>query len=291
MLRLANRELTLDLLDPADPADIARQGWRYCWGGYVWQVTDAKLGPLIAGPAYPSPTPTTFDGQGLPESFRHTRRDNSARLTWQGETGLAIGAGVIAPNPNKGVQGPESARVTAPCRWTVTPFADHVVFQTRQAAAGFSYELSRKIELRDRTVTSYSQLTNSGETPLSLQWFAHPFWALTAGRARVQLPAGTTIPENPGFAVAADGLLTFKRPFVAEPDTQFALLTLPPGRPLALSVDHPQLARVTFATSFVPDECPVWANSHTASVEPYLTLTLAPGETRHWHVTHGFVPR
>jgi hypothetical protein len=77
---------------------------------------------------------------------------------------------------------------------------------------------------------------------------------------------------------------------VTKDDNQFSLLALPPGRELALMIDHPRLARVTFATSFVPHECPVWANAHTVSVEPYFNLHLAPGETRHWNVRHSFEP-
>ena len=287
MLRLQNSSLAVDLLDPGDGTDVARQGWRYCWGGSIWQVHDAKLGPLLSGPEFPKPDPTAFNGQGLPESFRHRRRDDNAPFTWSGECGLAIGVGTIAANPGKSAQGPDSVLVTEPCRWTVTPFADHIAFQTRQAAAGFSYELSRKIELRDRAVTSFTQLTNAGDAPLALEWFAHPFWALTGGRARLELPAGTTVPDNPGFAIA-DATLTFKRAFIAQTDNQFALLTLPRDRELSVVLDHPPLQRVTFATSFVPDECPVWANAHTVSVEPYLNLRLAPGETRHWHVRHAF---
>ncbi len=288
MLRLQNSSLTVELLDPRDGTEIARQGWRYCWGGYIWQVHDAKLGPLLSGPEFPKPDPTTFNGQGLPESFRHRRRDDNTPFTWSGASGLAIGVGAIAANPGKSAQGPDSVVVTEPCRWTVTPFADHIIFQTRQAAAGFSYELSRKIELRDRAVTSCTQLTNTGDAPLALEWFAHPFWALTEGRARLQLPAGTTLPENPGFAIAADGQLTFTRAFTTAADSQFALLALPRDRELTVSIDHPSGDRVKFSTSFVPDDCPVWANAHTVSVEPYLALRLAPGETRQWHVQHEF---
>jgi hypothetical protein len=288
MLQLENRDLRVDLLDPANPADVARQGWRYCWGGYIWQVTDHQRGPLLSGPEFPKADPSTFNGQGLPESFRHTRRDTQTRLTWTGDTGLALGAGTLAANPDPSAPVSESVRVIAPCSWQIAATPDHYIFQTQQTAAGFSSELTRRIELRDRTISSYSWLTNRGATPLTLQWFPHPFWALTAGRARITLPAGTTIPENPGFAVAADGVLTFKRPFVAAGDSQFALLSLPSGRELTLAIDHPQLARITFATSFTPDECPVWANAHTISVEPYLNLSLAPGETRAWHVRHGF---
>lgn len=279
MLHLANAHLRLDVLDPI--TDVARQGLRYCWGGYIWQIHDATTGPLLSGPEYPKPDPSAFNGQGLPESFRHTSRDGIP-LTWNDREGLAVGAGRLMPD-EKG-----NAALAAPCTWAVTPSSDRVVFQTRQAVAGLSYELSRQIVLLDRTVESHSRLTNLGETPLVLQWFAHPFWALTSGQARVRLPAGTGLPDNPGFGIAPDGTLTFKRPFMTGDDKQFALLTPPPGRELTVAIDHPTLARVTFATSFAPDECPVWANAHTISVEPYLNLHLAPGESRHWHLRHGF---
>lgn len=287
MLRLTNRELLIEILDPRDPADNKRQGWRYCHGGYVWQVIDPKHGPLLTGPSFPD-EPTVFDGQGLPESFRHTRRDNGQRLTWRGDAGHAIGAGNITANPDPKAPAPDSVRLGERCKWTVHPFADHIVFQTRQAAAGISYELTRKVELAGRTITSFNQLTNAGDAPLALQWFPHPFWSLTHGRARMQLPAGTTVPENSVYAIAPDGALTFKRTFGPRPDNQFVILTLPPKTPLALSLDHPKLARVTFDVSYVAEECPLWANGHTISAEPYLALTLAPGETRHWFVRHGF---
>lgn len=281
MLQLENRDLRLEILDPAD--DSARRGLRYCRGGYIWQVHDRHGGPLLSGPEWPHPEPTPFNGQGLPESFRHRTRDGTP-LTWSGREGLAIGIGVLAADDRGTIS------LVEPCPWAVTAFSDHLIFQTRQSAAGFSCELTRKIELRGRTVTSSSQLTNVGDGPLSLQWFAHPFWPLTAGVARVSLPAGTRVPDNPGFAVADDGTLSFRHAFRTKDDSQFALLTLPQGRTLELRLGHPVLSRVTFATSFAPDECPVWANASTVSIEPYLYLHLAPGETRHWHIRHGFEP-
>lgn len=279
MLSLANRTLRVELLDPAD--DATRRGPRYCRGGYIWQVHDASRGPLVSGPEYPHSAPTPFNGQGLPESLRHRTRDGRP-LTWRGAEGLGIGIGRLAAGNGNEV------RLEEPCAWTVTGDSSQLVFQTRQAAAGLACELSRKVELRDRTVISATQLTNVGETPLVLQWFAHPFWALTAGRARVRLPSGTTVPENPGFAVDAAGVLTFRRPFVTAQDDQFALLTLPARHRLEVAVDHPTIGGVEFATSFVPDECPVWANARTVSVEPYLNLQVPPGETRHWSVEHRF---
>ncbi|NJN82715.1 MAG: hypothetical protein HC802_10870 [Caldilineaceae bacterium] len=67
MFTLANEQLSVSLLDPV--ADRARLGSRYCVGGYIWQVTDAAKGALLAGPLYPHPAPNTFDGQGAPDMF------------------------------------------------------------------------------------------------------------------------------------------------------------------------------------------------------------------------------
>ena len=281
MLHLENESLRADFLDPADPRDAERQGTRYCWGGYLWQVHDGQRGPLLAGPEFPRPDPTGFNGQGLPESFRHRTRDG-APLTWAGATGLGIGVGTLAAAEAN------AAVLREPCPWTISRFPDHLIFQTRQEAAGLACELERRVELAGREIRSCNRLTNVGTRRLVLQWFAHPFWALRENSARIALPAGTTLPENPGFALAPDGALTFKRPFVTEDDQQFALLALPPDRPLRLTLNHPTLARVGFETSFVPDECPVWANARTVSVEPYLNLRLDPGETRRWHVQHTF---
>lgn len=282
MLRLANRELTVELLDPADAVEAARQGPRFCWGGYIWQIHDAKFGPLLAGPEFPKSDPTPFNGQGLPESFRHRQRDTNVPFIWSGQTGLALGAGKLAADATNAVT------LTEPCQWTIKASVDHIVFQTQQSVAGFSYELTRTIELRGRTVTSTTRLINAGESRLALEWFAHPFFALTAGRAQLILPPGTSLPDNPGFALAGDGTLTFKRAFVKSDDSQFSIVALPTNRALEIGLDHPALARVTFATSFAPDECPVWANAHTVSVEPYLHLDLGAGESRDWELRYGF---
>ncbi len=282
MLSLAHASLRVELLDPADAADQPRQGTRYCHGGYIWQVHDRTLGPLLAGPEFPAPAPTPFNGQGLPESFRHRTRDGRP-LTWEQNEGLGLGVGLLHQDAARDVS------VGTPGAWQVERGADWVHFTSTLSGAGRAATVRRELRLHDRTLVSRTTLRNTGTRALDLQWFAHPFWPLSAGRARIALPRGASVAENPGFAVDAAGLLTFRRPFVGPDDSQFALLHLPPGQPLELTLDHPLLTRVTFATDFVPDECPVWANAHTVSVEPYLYLQLAPGASRTWQLTHTFV--
>ncbi|HUR58045.1 MAG TPA: hypothetical protein VM029_10080, partial [Opitutaceae bacterium] len=145
MIQLANAVLRVDVLDPV--ADAARLGPRFCWGGYVWQVHDAKFGPLLTGPEWPNPTPSAFNGQGLPESFRHRTLEGQP-LTWRGERGVALGAGELALGPDG------APRVIGPCVWTIAQQADAIVFTTRHAAAGFRYELTRSLRLHDRELRS-----------------------------------------------------------------------------------------------------------------------------------------
>ena len=278
MLILANAELRVELLDPA--VDQARLGPRYCWGGYIWQVHDARAGPLLTGPEWPKPDPTAFNGQGLPESFRHSTRDGRP-LTWNGDRGIAVGAGELARNSAGEVE------LLRPCQWQITPDREQISFHTRHDAAGFAYELTRHVELAGRTLNSVSTLTNHAAMPLCLEWFAHPFFALTDRLIGAELPAGTTVADNPAFAITGRRL-DQKRRFASVTDGHFDFLRLPPAPTLTAKLNHPVLTHVGFATSFAPGECIIWGNANTFSIEPYLALALAPGRTKEWSVRYEF---
>ena len=279
MLSLANADLRVELMDPA--AEQARLGPRFCWGGFIWQVHDRKVGPLLSGPEWPKADPRPVNGQGLPESFRHSTTTGQP-LLWDGATGLAPGAGTLG----RDAQG--AVIVTTPCTWEIEQQPDRILYRTGQDVGRWSYALERMIELHGRQVRSRSRLTNRGATPLVLEWFAHPFFALQAdGLQRLTLPAGTQLPENPGYVLTGREL-TFRRAFVGENDGHLEHLALPAGRPFAASLAHPKLTGLRFAADFVPFKCVLWANGHTLSLEPFLSLHLAPGESREWTLTYDF---
>lgn len=281
MLTLANADLRVELLDPA--AEQARLGPRFCWGGFIWQIHDRDVGALLTGPEWPDIQPQPHNGQGLPESFRHSTTTGQP-LLWDGATGLAPGAGALG----RDAQG--TVRVTAPCVWQIDRQPDRVVFRTEQSVGRWSYALERTIELRGRQVRSHSRLTNRGATPLILEWFAHPFFALQAdGRQRLTLPEGTALPENVGYILSGREL-TLRRAFVGLHDGHLEHLGLPAGRPFAADLAHPRLMGVRFATDFAPFKCVLWANGNTLSLEPFLALNLAPGESREWTLTYDFGP-
>jgi hypothetical protein len=284
MFQLRHGQLTVDLLDPAAPADRARLGTRYCWGGYIWQVRDAQAGPLLAGPEWPDPTPIAFNGQGLPESFRHAEFGTGRPLILENNRGFIIGIGDVALN-----MAGELA-VEQPCAWTITPGADAVEFCTAQSGHGHACQLTRRIALAGRTLTSSTRLANTGARPLPLHWFAHPFFALADRLLTCGLPANWGMADNVGYTLDAQHRLAFQRRFLHRDDGHFEQLRVGSGTPLRAVLSHPRLTQIVFTTDFTPDTCPVWGNGNTWSIEPYIMSELAPGATRAWTLRYEFGP-
>jgi hypothetical protein len=279
MPTLSNNQLRIEVLDPL--ADRARLGQRYGWGGYIWQVHDANHGPLLAGPEWPEANPSVDNGQGLPEACRH-RTTRGEPLLWKDNIGLLPGGGKL------GRDSAGATIVTEPCRWETERHADRLIFRTEQVVADWSYQLVRKLELHGREVLSVTQLTNRAQSPLVLEWFAHPFFALDSdGRAGLTLPAGTRLPQNEGY-VLEGRQLGFRRGFVGKDDGCLVQLELPRDSALDVRISHPRLSHVDFKTSFAPSKVVLWANGNTVSVEPFQALHLAAGETRQWTLTYEF---
>lgn len=281
MLTLSLNSLAVDLLNPADARERSRMGTRYCWGGYIWQVHDEHAGPLLTGPEWPNATPTPFNGQGAPESFRHSEFGTDRPLILENGRGFIIGVGEVAPGDDQPV-------VTKPCSWTVTRSAAAMDFYTVQSGGPYGCRLSRRIALEGRSLTSFTKVINTGSKPLPVHWFAHPFFALTNGLITCGLPRSWDIAENPGFGFDGERRLASLRVFKDKSDGHFQPLIVGPRTPLRAAVSHPRLSKIFFSTDFTPDSCPVWGNSNTWSIEPYITVDLAPGATRAWTLTYEF---
>lgn len=284
MLTLASPTLRVDLLDPARESERAHQGTRFCWGGYIWQVTDSLAGPLLAGPEWPDPQPLPFNGQGLPESFRHAELGSGRPLILEDRRGWIIGIGDVAPDRSGDLA------VTAPCAWTVTRSANTLEFCTSQSGAGYACQLTRRVTLVGRTLISATSLTNTGTRPLPLHWFAHPFFALTDRMLTCTVPPSWGMVHNGGYAMDAARRITFKRRFKNKDDGHFEKLLVGSETPLRAVVSHPHLREVVFSADFTPDLCPIWGNSNTWSIEPYLVTEVAAGTRRAWQLQYEFGP-
>ena len=285
MLKLNSADLNVEILDPADTTDRARLGLRYGWGGYIWQVHEAKLGvPLLAGPEWPNHQPIPFNGQGLPESFRHAEFGTGRPLILEYNRGFIIGIGDVAPNMAGYLD------VAEPCPWSITTSHGAIEFCTEQSGNGYACQLTRRIALDRRKLSSSTRLTNIGNRPLPLHWFAHPFFALDDRLITCGLPKTWGMNDNVGYELDGDHQLSFKRRFRDRDDGHFEQFIIGADTPLRATLSHPPLKEIIFSTDFVPDTCQIWGNSNTWSIEPYMATELIPGTDHAWTLTYEFGP-
>ena len=270
MYTLENQSLSVSVLDPL--ADQDRLGSRYCTGGYIYQIEDKRLGPLLSGPSYPD-TPSQFDGQGIPDAF------NLSPLAEAGTSALALIIGI-------GLCDLAQGGVLEYCRWEIEHTAQSITLHTRQAHQGFALALERRVTLTQRTVRSYTRLANTGAAPIPIRWFPHPFFPHPAGDelCRFNIPVG--LPENPGYVLADNAFVVRK----GWPWTGgfFQAVELGGQSNLTVLQKHPLLGLVAGSCSYAPSFMPIWGNTRTFSWEPFLERTVWAGQETNWWIDYHF---
>jgi len=277
---LSNSELTVMVLDPR--ADVARLGSRYCTGGYIWQVVDPRLGELFTGPEYPR-EPNTFDGQGAPEMFR-TALNEGAPVG--GEVGC-IGVGRVRRTSSlEPFDVRHNREVIEFIKWEVRRSGDELSMRGGHVFRDWSYEVERRVWLRDRTFSSETTVRCVGGVSLPIRWYAHPFFPIPADNilCRFSLPVG--MPENPGYYMDAADFVARKAGHDWPRGSYQALDATTGGRPLKALMMHPAFGHVKVETDFEPAFLPIWGNDRTFSFEPYFERTLTPGTEARWAITY-----
>ncbi|ALE05732.1 hypothetical protein AL755_10055 [Arthrobacter sp. ERGS1:01] len=271
MLTIENDQLVVDIIDPRNDRDYL--GTRYCSGGYIFQVTDKTLGPLLSGPTFPD-SYNVFDGQGIPDSF------NLAPLRGARDApALVLGVGVCDLVGNT---------VREPCRWTIDSTRRSIVFTTRQEFQGWAVELERTVTLAGRTVRSNTVLRNVGADRLPLIWFPHPFFPqLPQGSDElIKLNLAVELPENEAYGISPNGYLCrLGWPWTGD---YYQALDVPRSGELVILQRHPVLGLVGASCNYAPTYFPIWGNRHTFSWEPMIERTVAPGQVADWRIDYDF---
>lgn len=281
MFNLENAQLKVFILDPE--TDRARLGSRYCTGCYIWQVTDQRLGPLFTGPEYPR-EPNTFDGQGAPEMFKKALAADTAAV---GDEVGCIGVGrVRRTSPLEPFDVRHNREVIEFVKWDVAQAEDSITMRTSHRFRDWSYELTRQVSLRDRTFASATTLHNTGDVPLPVCWFAHPFFPIPPDNVLCRFSIPIEMPESPGYFVNNEGYIQRKSTHDWTRGCYRALNLAARDRALHAVQKHPLLGEINVETDFPPAALPIWGNACTFSFEPYFERTLGAGNAERWCVTY-----
>ncbi len=271
MYTLANDVLEVSVLDPV--ADRSRFGVRYCTGGYIFQIVDAKVGELLSGPTYPDSF-NWFDGQGIPDAFNLSPlRDNA------GPDSLALIIGI-------GICDLQTKEVQSFCSWDVTQDEHAITMRTTQTYQNYAVALERTVTLAQRTVRSATRLWNQGKTPIPLRWFPHPFYPQPQADELVKFNLPIAAIEDEGYRLNDDGFIARKNwPWNKG---YYLALNHTPSTNLVILQRHPKLGLVAATCSFVPTYFPIWGNPNTFSWEPFLERTVGSGQEVAWRIDYDF---
>jgi hypothetical protein len=273
MYTLKSEFLAISVLDPL--ADRERFGVRYCTGGYIYQIEHARLGTLLSGPTFPDAF-DWFNGQGIPDAFNLSPlRDPAAPAD---APSLVIGIG-LCDLPDK--------RVVEFCRWHVKTEASEIVMHTAHDHAGYALELERTVRLQNHTVRSSTRVLNTGQQPIPLRWFPHPFFPQLEADELCRFNIPVAMPENPGYELLANGWIA-RKGWPWDLRGHYQPLDHAAQTNLVILQRHPQLGLVAATCSYVPALFPIWGNRHTFSWEPFFERTVAAGQQVTWWIDYDF---
>jgi hypothetical protein len=284
MFYLKNKQLAVEIVDPV--ADQGVLGSRYCTGGYIFQISDNLKGNLLGGPMYPDRQYNAFDGQGAPEVFVAALHEDSAEV---GDDVLVFGVGLVKrTSPKSPFHVRDNPVVRQFCAWEIQRSSGRIVMAASYKFDKWDIAIKRTVALEGRSVVSETQVHNRGLADCPLRWFPHPFFPFPGQGRACRFEGPVAVPENPGYFIDSQGIVGLRAGFDWE-----AGLYQPVAwqRPLPFGADilHPLCSAVRMHCDYVPSLLPLWANSRTFSVEPYLEKNAAAGTVVRWRVEYEFM--
>lgn len=268
-----------------EPGDGFYRGTRFDRGG----VADSILfyGEEIAAPWFDTYRPEMHDAvQGPAEEFSAVGFEEAA----PGDTFMKIGVGLLRRPDDAPYDRFRLYEIADPGKWTLTSGKNRAVFRHELA---HWYDYRKEIALTGESGLEISHALTVKDHPLEGDMYNHNFWTLgslaTCPGRRLDFPfrpTGHWRAEYDSVALTESGI-RFSRAlakgesvFMGDLQADGAALT-----PYRLAVRQDRIS-VEIEGDRPVSHIVFWANHRIACLEPYIRISVAPGETFSWTIKY-----
>jgi hypothetical protein len=279
---------------------------RFDWSGVMPELEYA--GHSYFGQWFPKYDPLLHDAiQGPVESFDPVGYDQAA----PGGSFVKIGIGALTRPDDKPYSPFKYYPILDAGKWEIKKSRAGIEFRQRLNAANYGYVYTKKLTLtrgRPELVITHS-LTNTGHDPIVTDVFDHNFFMLDSqsvapGRV-MKFTFSPTAEAARGLgslaAIQDDSIiilrpLTGKESFYAvlhgydtsEKAYDIRLEDQPQRTGHATTADHPTGAAVHITADRPLSRLVFWGSVNVMSPEPYIHITVGPGQTFTWTIRYEF---
>lgn len=293
-LSLSNDALSLTVYLPDAAAGFYR-GTRFDWAGVVGHARFA--GHTVFGPWKDKHDPANFDDIVGPVEEFGTEAPLGYADAKPGETFVKIGVGELVKPKEEKYRFSHRYEIAKPGSWEVTSTPSAVTFkQTILAKSGYGYRYVKRVELEPAGFRIAHELTNAGTKSLATDYYNHNFFNVdndpVGPNYRVTLPAPPTARDASGrydelVAVRDGRTLTFAGPL--DRGYVYAVLDGQAGATGPITFAHAPSGLTMTAEADAPlDKVRFWATQRTVCPEPFVAVSLKPGESKAWAVRYTF---
>ena len=218
-----------------------------------------------------------------------------------GGTFIKIGVGVLRKPADGGTYSQfRLYEIVDGGQWTVRPSSDAVAFThvLSDASSGYGYEYRKTVRLergQPELVIEHT-LVNRGTRPLTTSVYNHNFLTLdgqtTGADFSIEAPYAitTTRPPNPALASVQDRKVVYARPLGPREVASTPLLGFgPTAADYHFRIENAHAgAGVEIAGDRPLSNASLWSIRTVIAIEPFVTMTVAPGESVSWGVRYRY---